>query len=118
MALPTSWIIDRAEGACACGCLEATARTFRPGHDARLKSMLVRAHVLGVSIHTRWFEITERDPAVGGGVAPVLDVNRQYLNSVYAPAEYGKSVLSDRGFSALYKSMFHPTYHPRYRPTR
>jgi hypothetical protein len=36
-----------AEGTCGCGCGEPVNRTFKQGHDARLRSILARAHRAG-----------------------------------------------------------------------
>jgi hypothetical protein len=36
-----------ADGTCACGCGESVTRTFRQGHDQRLKGILGRAHRAG-----------------------------------------------------------------------
>lgn len=41
-------LIQPTESSCPCGCLqspEGTGRTFRMGHDARLKGKLIRAHL-------------------------------------------------------------------------
>lgn len=39
--------ITIAEGTCACGCGEPVMRTFKQGHDQRLKGILERAHRAG-----------------------------------------------------------------------
>ena len=39
--------ITIADGMCACGCGELVTRTFRQGHDQRLKGILGRAHRAG-----------------------------------------------------------------------
>lgn len=45
-------ILDISGNACLCGCKEATQGRFRPGHDAKLKGKLLRAHLgkAGVTI--------------------------------------------------------------------
>lgn len=34
---------------CACGCGESTARTFRPGHDARLRKRLIEERLVAAA---------------------------------------------------------------------
>jgi hypothetical protein len=38
-------VLDISDSACLCGCREPTPGRFRPGHDARLKGRLLRAHL-------------------------------------------------------------------------
>lgn len=44
--------LDISDSACLCGCKDPTPGRFRPGHDARLKGRLLRAHLAkaGVTI--------------------------------------------------------------------
>lgn len=42
--------IDISDSACLCGCTEPTQGKFRPGHDARLKGRLLRAHLNKVGL--------------------------------------------------------------------
>lgn len=47
-ANPGALVILRNEGQCWCGCLEnptGPKRSFKMGHDARMKGMLIRAHL-------------------------------------------------------------------------
>lgn len=37
--------LDISDSACLCGCKDPTPGRFRPGHDARLKGKLLRAHL-------------------------------------------------------------------------
>lgn len=43
-----------ADGTCGCGCGEQVAkhRTYRQGHDARLRGILGRAHREGIPVRT------------------------------------------------------------------
>lgn len=45
-------VLDISDSTCLCGCKEPTPGRFRPGHDARLKGRLLRAHMnkTGVTI--------------------------------------------------------------------
>jgi hypothetical protein len=38
------------EGQCNCGCGEEAGRDFRQGHDAKLKSALIKAHLAGEKV--------------------------------------------------------------------
>jgi uncharacterized membrane protein len=43
-------VLDISDSACLCGCMEPTSGRFRPGHDARLKGRLLRAHLNKVGV--------------------------------------------------------------------
>jgi hypothetical protein len=53
--------------ACACGCRGAVTRssksTFRMGHDARLRGILLRAHLTGTEVHVLSGGVTTTGPA-------------------------------------------------------
>ena len=51
---------------CECGCGEQVTRSFRPGHDSRLKSRLRAAHKEGNAQATA--ELKERGWSLTGGV--------------------------------------------------
>jgi hypothetical protein len=122
-------IIRTGAGFCACGCLERVAegRTFRPGHDARLKGKLIRAgrqlrpvfnetyawEPVGVLVVDGQEIIASDDLPEGwedGDPAPVFDYNSQHLNCTWTAYEYGYHCLSERGASALWRAIENPTY--------
>lgn len=49
-------ILDISGKACLCGCQEETPGRFRPGHDAKLKGKLLRAHLAGVKVRALYDE--------------------------------------------------------------
>lgn len=55
-------VIRVKEGQCNCGCGEEAGRDFRQGHDAKLKSALIKAHQAGEKV------------TVGGRTASALAV--------------------------------------------
>lgn len=42
--------LDWTDGTCLCGCKGEAAGRFQPGHDARMKGKLMRAHIAGVGL--------------------------------------------------------------------
>lgn len=100
-------VIRTGDGFCACGCLErvATGRTFRPGHDARLKGALVRAARAGQSVYNETYlwvdEAGNRAFDDEGNQVPIFAYNDQHRNCTWTPHEYGYHVLSERGAEAL-----------------
>ena len=64
--------LDQATGRCQCGCQASTApkSRFLPGHDAKLKSKLMRAAAADVSV--------QRFDGATPGPAPAMEVARQY----------------------------------------
>lgn len=43
-------VLDVSDSACLCGCMTPTTGRFRPGHDARLKGKLLRAHLAKIGL--------------------------------------------------------------------